>query len=210
MAKTEHYYEQFIPECYYHVYNRSVDKKPLFVSDANYRFFLKQYDTYLSPLVETYSYALMGNHFHLGIKIRSAQALDAFRSSHYPDNPRYEDVHALIAHHFQRFFQSYSMAFNKQQQRVGTLMQTPFKRCLVEAENMPWLMIYHHLNPVKHRFTTDFTAYPWTSYRSYLSDSISKLPRLTVMDLFGGRELFIKRHLDTKEDLLTGSWMIDD
>jgi putative transposase len=210
MAKKEHYYERFEPECHYHVYNRCVGQKAMFVSEANHRFFLKQYDAYLSPLVETYSYALMSNHFHLGIKIRPVTELDAFRGKNQVDNHRYADTHALISHQFQRFFQSYSMAFNKEQKRIGTLMQTPFKRCFVEEKNLPWLMIYHHLNPIKHRFTDDFTSYAWTSYRSYLSDLPSKLPRSTVMDLFGGKEMFVKRHMDTRDDLLIGPWVIDD
>ena len=50
MALTRHYYTKFQPGCFYHVYNRSVDRKPMFKSEANYEFFLKQYDYLIEPL----------------------------------------------------------------------------------------------------------------------------------------------------------------
>lgn len=70
MAKTEHYYTKFETDQYYHVYNRSVDKKPMFTQDCNYFFFLTKLDFYLTPFLEIYAYCLMGNHFHLMVKIK--------------------------------------------------------------------------------------------------------------------------------------------
>ena len=49
MAYTEHYYTKFDSGNFYHVYNRSVDRKPMFITANNFqRFFLKQYEHYLS------------------------------------------------------------------------------------------------------------------------------------------------------------------
>jgi REP element-mobilizing transposase RayT len=69
MAKKEHYYTQFENDGIYHVYNRTVDRKPMFTSDANYAFFIRQFDKYLSDYMKIYAYNLLGNHFHFMIKI---------------------------------------------------------------------------------------------------------------------------------------------
>jgi len=36
MAKTEHYYTVFEEDCFYHIYNRTVDKQPMFKHESNY------------------------------------------------------------------------------------------------------------------------------------------------------------------------------
>lgn len=210
MAKTEHYFTQFEPEGHYHVYNRAIDKKKIFASEGNYIYFLRQYDKYLSPLVTTFSYALMGNHFHLGIRIKSEQELGNFIKVANLNAERYSTPHALVAHQFQRFFQSYAMAFNKQQNRVGTLFQTPFKRCAISYDDLPRLILYHHLNPQKHGLSVDFRDYRWTSFGRYLSDVPTKLPRNEVMHIFGGPERYIQAHIAGKMPLIVPKWEIED
>ncbi len=69
MAHTVHYHTKFDTGNYYHVYNRSIDRKPMFQNDGNYRFFLQQYDHYLSEVIHTYAYCLLGNHFHLLVRV---------------------------------------------------------------------------------------------------------------------------------------------
>jgi hypothetical protein len=70
MAATKHYHTRFEEHKFYHIYNRTVDKKPMFSSDDNYRFFLQRYDHYLSPVLDTYAYCLLGNHFHLLVRVK--------------------------------------------------------------------------------------------------------------------------------------------
>lgn len=69
MAKTEHYFTRFEDNGIYHIYNRTVDRKPMFVSDRNYVFFIRQFDKYLSDFIKIYAYSLLGNHFHFMIKV---------------------------------------------------------------------------------------------------------------------------------------------
>jgi len=69
MAITEHYYTQFEEGKFYHVYNRSIDRKPMFLKEDNYQFFLRKYNQYLLPVLDTYAYCLLGNHFHLLVRI---------------------------------------------------------------------------------------------------------------------------------------------
>ena len=70
MATAEHYHTKFEEGKFYHVYNRSVDKKVMFRNADNYRYFLVKYDQYLSGVVDTYAYCLLGNHFHLLVRVQ--------------------------------------------------------------------------------------------------------------------------------------------
>ncbi|WP_310378620.1 hypothetical protein [Flavobacterium sp.] len=79
MAKKEHYYTRFENDGIYHVYNRTVDRKPLFTSDENYAYFIRQFDKYLSNYVKIYAYNLLGNHFHFMIKVNDLTDLTTFQ-----------------------------------------------------------------------------------------------------------------------------------
>ena len=70
MAHVEHYFTRFEFEGFYHIYNRAVDKRPLFRSEDNCQFFLRRYMRYVWPVAETLGYCLMGNHFHVIVRIR--------------------------------------------------------------------------------------------------------------------------------------------
>ena len=64
------YRQPLEPGCFYHVYNRGNNGDNLFYNQENYKFFLRKYDEYLSPLVETYAFCLLPNHFHLLIRVK--------------------------------------------------------------------------------------------------------------------------------------------
>ena len=166
MALTEHYFTKFKENQFYHVYNRSIDKKAMFKNDGNYEFFLKQFDNYLSPVLDTYSYCLLGNHFHLLVRI---QDLTTFKKLSNLNEEK--TSHQIVSHQFQKFFQSYAMAFNKQQDRTGTLFQTPFKRVWVDDENYYTKLVYYiHANPQLHGLINDFKEWKWSSYGRILMD----------------------------------------
>ena len=113
MAKVEHYYTKFEEGKFYHVYNRSVDKQPMFKSADNYRFFLKKLNNYITEVLDVYAYCLLGNHFHLLVKVK--EDLSDFRvlKNFKVDT----STHDVVSKLFRNFFQSYAMAFNVQQNR---------------------------------------------------------------------------------------------
>ena len=41
------------PDSFYHIYNRANGNELIFLTDRNYLFFLKQFNKYCSPFVET-------------------------------------------------------------------------------------------------------------------------------------------------------------
>src|SRR5687768_9956347 len=94
MALTEHYYMKFEEGDFYHIYNRSIDRKPMFRNDGNFEFFLRKYDSYLSTVLDTFTYCLLGNHFHLLVKIKDLPTID---------NPL-KTVHDRVSHQFRKFF----------------------------------------------------------------------------------------------------------
>ncbi len=204
MARVEHYYTKFEAGQFYHVYNRSVDKKPMFTQDRNKAFFLTKMDFYLTPYLEIYAYCLMGNHFHLMVRIKD---VGTFESLSKLDNP---DIHKMVSHAFQKMFQSYAMSFNKQESRVGTLFQTPFKRSLIDSEKYFTQLVYYiHSNPQLHGIMKDFRDYQWSSYKRMLMPTQTKLKKKEILEWFGGIEFYLRYH-EGLHDNTDPRIMIDD
>ena len=61
------------PNTFYHIFNRGNKGIKIFYQDRNYPYFLQKYDSILSPYLNTYSYNLIPNHFHLIVKIKSVE-----------------------------------------------------------------------------------------------------------------------------------------
>ena len=211
MAKTKHYFTKFEAENFYHVYNRTVDRKPMFKNRGNYEYFLKQYDKYLSPVIDTYAYCLLGNHFHLLIRIGDLKVLTTFEKLANPQNTQMDKTaHQIVSHQFKKFFQSYAMAFNKQHDRIGTLFQTPFKRAIVERDDyFTHLVYYNHANPQLHGLIHDFREWEWSSYKRILLDKPSKLKKKEVLDWFGGKVRYTQFHAEHHKNIL-GDIALDD
>lgn len=165
----------------YHIYNRSINKEPIFVNKGdckralttiNYYHFSKQtlrlsyflalgferrMDILKSlvlnspPLVEIISYCLMPNHFHLLVKQARDNGISKFIS---------------------KFQNSYTKYFNTKHQRQGHLFQGQFKAVRVENdEQLIHVHRYIHLNPyssyvVKNK--QQLESYPYSSLPEYL------------------------------------------
>ena len=65
----------------YHIFNRANGYEKLFLSGENYRFFLEKYRHYIGPVVDTFGYCLMPNHFHFLTRIKSASENQTFKVS---------------------------------------------------------------------------------------------------------------------------------
>ena len=113
---------------YYHLYNRGNDRQPIFFGRGNYLFFLKRIHTYLVPCMDMIAYCLMPNHYHLLVRINDGD----------------------VSHAMQLLALSYTMAVNKQRDRVGALFQGAFRSRHVDRdEYLVHLSRYFHLNPVR-------------------------------------------------------------
>ncbi|RZK43766.1 MAG: hypothetical protein EOO90_02430 [Pedobacter sp.] len=196
MAKLEHYFTRFEEGEFYHVYNRSVDKREMFKSDENYLFFLKKFHYYLDDVINIYAYCLLGNHFHFLIKV--AENLDDYRVANRIDPS--SSTHDIVSKNFRRFFQCYALAFNMQHDRCGTLFQRPFKRARVKKNQyLTYLLYYIHSNAQKHGLTNDFKDWKWSSYTEILKINCSV--NSEIIEWFGDKKSYINFHSDHFDNL---------
>jgi putative transposase len=115
---------------YYHIFNKGNNKDKLFTNDENYKYFIKLYAKYLSDFVDKFAYCLLPNHFHFLIKIKKIKDLQslAYFVSFNPENREncHEQINKVISNKFRLFFMSYAKAFNKQENRQGSLLKSFF------------------------------------------------------------------------------------
>lgn len=151
MPIPEIYQADFCESCFYHVFNRTNNKEKLFITDENHHFFLRKYDEYLSPYLETYAWCLLPNHFHLIIKVKSIEEINSYlqdtdtkllTSTEKKFQTGVISLSELIEHSFKRFFQSYALAFNKVHKRKGKEI---FSINLSKEEKLIRIVILHRL-----------------------------------------------------------------
>lgn len=154
--------KQYAPDSFYHIYNRGVEKRDIFLDDQDYSVFLSYLKTYLLPKnTAELNKAVQSSEANYKEKARALQLLNLNNFSGEIELHCY----SLIPNHFhflvkQReensidsFFNSlgtrYTMYFNRKYHRVGKLYQGVYKAVLVESdEQLLHLSRYIHLNPI--------------------------------------------------------------
>ena len=190
--------EILIPDNYYHIYNRGVNSNNIFSCEENYLFFLLKFAYYINPVCDVYAYCLMPNHFHFIIKVKSEEELKTFAKLQnfekaIPQNKGLHAFDALVSKQIGKFISSYSQAYNKITNRHGPLLESPFKRKLIDSEEyLKNLIIYIHLNPID--LKQNFKTYKHSSYTAILSKGKTYLKREEVINLFDDLENFIYTH----------------
>jgi len=195
------------PNTVFHIFNRGINKQPVFFEEKNYYYFLEQYGRFVHPFVETFAYCLLGNHFHLLVRVRGEQTLERVITKN-----KEKEYYWHVSKAFGSLFQGYTRAVNKMYYRTGALFETPFKRISIDDEAyFSQLVAYIHQNPAKHGLMKDYRTYPFSSYNAHLTeDKETKLNRKEVLDWFGGSKGYIDFHEDLGKDLLLNeSWMLE-
>jgi len=193
----------FAEEQIYHIYNRGVEKRNVFLDDEDYlRFIHNLFEFndatpvlnagyYFDPktinsevqkerkqrklLVEILVFTLMPNHFHLLLRQQRANGIVRF---------------------MQKLGTGYTMYFNKKYDRVGGLFQGRFKAVLVDKEaHFIHLPCYIHTNPLNlnYRGSTSIKfleSYKWSSFLDYIGKKNfpSVTNRTFILNVFGGEE----------------------
>lgn len=195
---------------FYHIYNRGIDGTNIFRTPDNYTHFLNLYAKHCEIVVETYAYCLLGNHFHLLIRVRENLPTYAVLYPNLRPEQITEKSKQIIdpARQFSHFFNAYAQSFNKATKRTSSLFEENFERKCVNSDSyFSQLVYYIHANPQKHGFVSDFRDYPYSSYHSHLSQKSTKLERESVLSWFGDKKDYTTFHsslqdLTTIEDLM--------
>jgi len=162
----------YIKDGIYHIYNRGVEKRKIFMDEQDYKVFLHFLKRYLTSPEEFNSlvqvgperrikpcrqsdidkkirllcYCLMPNHFHLMIQQLTERAIVEF---------------------MRRLSNAYIKYFNNKYKRVGSLFQGRYKAALIRKErHFLYLPYYIHHNPEK--LNKKIKSYPYSSYGDYL------------------------------------------
>lgn len=179
--------KQYAENSYYHLYNRGVEKKPIFLDQQDYAVFLAYLKEYLSPKDEkalqerladpTISYKERANILR---KLRMNNFFDDIKLLAYCLMPNH--FHFLLkqksAQAIDIFMNSlgtrYTVYFNRKYKRVGSLYQDVYKAVLVGTdEQFLHLSRYIHRNPLmlsnaKEKIITEALQTQPSSYSDYL------------------------------------------
>lgn len=147
-------------DSYYHVYNRGVEKRPIFLDCQDFSVFVsllkrhlddkphsgslgREY-VWLAGQVEVVAFCLMSNHFHLLLYQRELNAITMLLRS---------------------VSSSYVAYFNEKYNRVGSLFQGVFKaKKINNDEYLLYLTRYIHRNP------QNYLDYDWSSLDYWLDN----------------------------------------
>lgn len=156
----------------YHVFNRGVEKRKIFMDDADYNIFLYYIFIYVAPMekilqkypqlpfrlqgknlsqeLEIAAYCLMPNHFHFLIRQGKKDSVTKF---------------------IKQLTNAYTLYFNKKYKRVGGLMQGTFKAVEIGKDDLLLhVSRYIHLNPVAASLAKDIKEYRWSSLNYYIDN----------------------------------------
>ena len=134
---------------YYHIYNRGVEKRKIFLDKNDYKRFIfllfvansdiavhlsnyKEFSLLEIPkgdsLVYIGAWCLMPNHFHILLKEKQKDGISLF---------------------MKKLLTGYSMYFNTKYNRKGNLFERPFKAKHLDTDNyLKYQYTYIHLNPI--------------------------------------------------------------
>lgn len=190
----------------YHVFNRGVEKRDIFLDDQDHRIFLYYLFVYVIPLakvllqypnlpirlynknlnseIKVLAYCLMPNHFHLLIQQKSINGVSKL---------------------LKQLTNAYTLYFNNKYQRVGGLVQGRFKAVQAETdEQLLHASRYIHLNPLVSRITSDLKSYKWSSFLDYTENKGLICTKDTLFSFFstpGKYEKFVMDQADYAKKL---------
>ncbi len=166
--------KEYLEDGFYHLYNRGVEKRNVFIDRQDYIVFLHYLKRYLTQppelpheitprfkadlfeKIKLISYCLMPNHFHLMMKQFEKYTIVSF-------------MRALT--------NSYTRYFNNKYDRIGPLFQGAYRGVLIDNDSyLLHLSRYIHLNPlelfesnqVRPGTRSHLVEYPYSSYGEYL------------------------------------------
>lgn len=193
---------EFQPDCHYHVFNRGVEKRDIFLDEQDYKVFLGILKKYLTgEAVKTHrhpfknfvqelhllSYCLMPNHYHLLFYQKTEQSITEF---------------------MRRVTTGYVMYFNNRYNRVGGLFQGRYKASLIHKDEY-----LHHISRYIHLNSKDYQTWPYSSLAYYQGKKSAQWVNTAhILSLFdNSRDKYLEFVADyelNKQELDTLKWQL--
>jgi REP element-mobilizing transposase RayT len=178
---------------YYHIFNRGIDKKDVFLGAEYFGRFLLSAQEFnrqdaigsiyqnsfakehlgtkslsgISPLVEIISYCLNPNHFHFILKQLEDGGISKFML---------------------KLSSGYTTYFNRKQKRSGSLFQGPFKSIHINSnEYLLYVSVYVNCNTEIHRIHKA-SNYRWCSFSEYANNKKGLCNKKIILGQFKNAE----------------------
>lgn len=157
---SPYHIRSFVENGFYHVFNRGVEKKPIFRDKEDFQVFHFLLRTFTLPPnpgtpfrrknffgdIFVVAFCLMPNHFHFLLQQHNERTLPEFMRS---------------------LINTYTLYFNKKYDRVGSIFQGRYKSKMIDSdEYLLHVSRYIHLNPKDLPF--DPFSYPYSSIHAYI------------------------------------------
>ncbi len=170
---------------YYHVYNRGVNREPIFRTDDNYVSLLRRVkESVVNFQIGIIAYCLMPNHYHFLLRQDGARPVSDF---------------------VQAVFNSYTKAFNRAFNRTGTLFEGPFHATHVDEDvYLVHLCRYIHRNPLEAGLVSHPAEWSFSNYLEWVSQRDGVLvDRAFVRENFpepGSYERFVMEYIPSHNE----------
>ncbi|MCL4417121.1 MAG: transposase [Patescibacteria group bacterium] len=199
----------YVENGYYHIYNRGIDKKEIFIDEKDCTVFLHYLKLYLDtpqnllkdkPLspkllykinnlnlnreIDLLSFTLMPNHFHLQVKQYTKEAIQKLT---------------------RRVLTCFVRYYNNKYKRIGTLFESVYKAALIETEEQNlYLSSYIHRNPMKLK-SSKFDYVQFSSYPYYLKSKTADWIKIDEISSY-----FKKSKNTAKSDIFSYQNFVED
>lgn len=191
----------FINGNFYHIFNRGVEKRVIFIDDKDCQRFIQTlyYYQFAGPkpkfstkkrfrinkfeknpkIVEIICFCLMPNHFHLLVRQLKDNGIQEFAS---------------------KISNSYTKYFNTKYKRIGPLFQGEFKAVIVDSEEqLVHLSRYIHLNPYVAKIVEKLEEYVFSSYQEFTLGKNQFCNTQPILDYFNNLNQYLQFVNDYKD-----------
>ena len=185
----------YLPEHYYHVYNRGARKQKIFFETNNYHHLINLFVKYhLKYQVTIASYCLMSNHYHLVLKQSDSGSIGAFLKT---------------------TFNAYTQSVNARFGLGGTLFQGQAKVKHIDTDSYCLEVIrYIHLNPVTAKLVSKPEEWEFSNYQEWigLRDGILIDSALETAYFRSKRDyaLFVSEYIEEKDKKIIANYNFNE
>ncbi len=152
----------------YHIYNRGINRRPIFFKRENYLFFIEKMRHHICENADLLAWVLMPNHFHFLVHANE-ETCRQLRSHPLPISVGADGIRLLLS--------SYAKAIQKQEKMTGNVFQQKTKSKLVSGKQFDYSSTafhYIHQNPYRACLIEKLEDWEFSSIHEYAKHGASK------------------------------------